>query len=70
MQNSTQEIADLQKTKVNAIKITKVCEDGNKLHTEKNGGYMPSSLGGRLFIVVRQADKNSAVSKSFKIWQL
>ena len=24
----------------------------------KNGGYMPSSLGGRSFIVVRQADEN------------
>ena len=36
----------------------------------KNGGYMPSSLGGRLFIVVRQGDENLAVSKNFKIWQL
>ena len=35
MQNGTQEIADLQKTKVNAIKITKVCADGNELHTGK-----------------------------------
>ena len=35
MQNSTQEIADLQKTKINAIKITKVHADGNKLHTGK-----------------------------------
>ena len=32
----------------------------------KNGGYMPSSLGGRSFIVVRQADENIAVSKIFK----
>ena len=35
---------------------------------------MPSSLGGRSFIVVRQAgrqaDKNLAVSKNFKIRQL
>ena len=31
---------------------------------------MPSSLGGRSFIVVRQADENLAVSKNFKIWQL
>ena len=31
----------------------------------KNGGYMPSSLGGRSFIVVRQADENLAVSKNF-----
>ena len=36
----------------------------------KNGGYMPSSLGGRSFIVVRQADKNLAVSKNFIIQQL
>ena len=31
---------------------------------------MPSGLGGRSFIVVRQADENLAVSKNFKIWQL
>ena len=35
MQLFTQEIADLQKTKVNAIKITKVRADGNKLRTGK-----------------------------------
>ena len=34
MQN-TQEKADLQKTKVNATKITKVRVDGNKLHAGK-----------------------------------
>ena len=34
MQN-TQEKADLQKTKVNATKITKVRADGNKLRTGK-----------------------------------
>ena len=28
---------------------------------------MPSSLGCRLFIVVRQADENLAVNKNFKI---
>ena len=33
----------------------------------KNGGYMPSSLGGRPFVVVRQADENLAVNKKFKI---
>ena len=31
---------------------------------------MPSSLGGRSFIVIRQADENLAVSKNFKIQQL
>ena len=37
----------------------------------KNGGYiLPSSLGGRSILVVRQADKNLAVSKNFKIRQL
>ena len=35
MQNSTQEIADLQKTKVNAINIAKVRADRNKLRTGK-----------------------------------
>ena len=35
MQNSTQEIADLQKMKENAIKIRKVRADGNKLRTGK-----------------------------------
>ena len=35
-----------------------------------NGLYIPSSLGGRSFIVVRQSDENLAVSKNFKIWQL
>ena len=70
MQNSTQEIADLQKMKVNAIKITKVRADENKLRTGKQWTLMPSSLGGRSFIVVRQEDENPAVSKNFKILQL
>ena len=35
----------------------------------KNRGYMPSSLGGRSIIVVRQADENLAVTKNFKIRQ-
>ena len=35
MQNSTQEIANLQKTKVNTIKITKVRAERNELHTGK-----------------------------------
>ena len=38
MQNSSQEIADLQKTKVNTIKITKVRAGGNKLSTGKEWG--------------------------------
>ena len=65
-----QEIANLQKTKVNAIKITKVRADGINFVLGKNGDYIPISLGGRSFIVVRQADKNLAVSKNFKILQL
>ena len=32
----------------------------------KNGGYTPSSLGGRSFIVVRQADENLALAKFLK----
>ena len=31
---------------------------------------MPSGLGSRSFIVVRQADENLAVSKNYKIQQL
>ena len=31
---------------------------------------MPSGLGGRSIVVVRQADENLAVSKNFKIRQL
>ena len=46
MQN-TQEIADVQKTKVNATKITKVCADGNKL-----------CLGGGLIVVVSGETKH------------
>ena len=34
MQNA-QEKVDLQKIKVNATRTSKVCEDGNKLHTGK-----------------------------------
>ena len=61
MQN-TQEKANLQKTKVNATKIRKVCVDGNKFRTGKNGGHMPSSLGGRLIVVVRQAGRQNTCS--------
>ena len=50
MQN-TQEKADLQKTKVNATKITKVRVD---FVLGKNGGHRPSSLGGRSIIVVSE----------------
>ena len=53
MQNA-QEKADLQKTKVNATKITKVHVDGNKLVLGKKGGHRPSSLGGRLIVVVSE----------------
>ena len=53
MQN-TQEKADLQKMKVNTTKITKVRADGNKLHTGKNEGHRPSSLGSRSIVVVSE----------------
>ena len=35
----------------------KVRADGNKLCPRKNGGYVPSSLGGRLISVGRQAGR-------------
>ena len=70
MQNSTQEIADLQKTKVNTIKMKRFMRMEINFILGKNGGYIPSSLGGRSFIVVRQADKNLAIIKNFKIQQL
>ena len=64
---NTQEKIDLQKMKVNATKITKICADGNKLCTGKNGGHMPSSLGGRSIVVVSESDKILAVFENFKI---
>ena len=51
MQN-TQEKADLQKTKVNAMKIRKT---EINFVLGKNGGYMPNSFSGSLIFVVRQA---------------
>ena len=36
----------------------------------KNGGHMPSSLGGNSIVVVRQADEKLAVYKIFKTRQL
>ena len=54
MQNS-QEKANLQKTKVNDTKIIrKVRVDGYKLCTGKEWGHRPSSLGGRLIVVVSE----------------
>ena len=53
MQN-TQEKADLQKTKVNAMKIIKFRADGNKLCTGKNGGHKPSSLGSSSIVVASE----------------
>ena len=32
----------------------------------KNGGYMPSSLGGRSIVVVRQADKSCGLQNFLK----
>ena len=54
MQN-TQEKANLYKTKINATKQEKfVCMEANFI-LGKNGGHMPSSLGGRSIAMVRQA---------------
>ena len=44
--------ADLQKTKVNAMKTQKVYADKNKLG--KNGGHGPTSLGGKSIVVVNE----------------
>ena len=66
MQNSTHEIADLQKMKVNTIKIRKVCADGNEFHTGKEWRLMSSGLGGRSILVVRQVDKILQLSKILK----
>ena len=49
-----QEIAGLQKMKVNATKIGKVRTDGNELHTGKNGGHRPSGLGGMSIVAVSE----------------
>ena len=49
MQN-TQKSSDVQKMKVNTTKTRKVHANEDKLHTEKNGGYMPNTLGGRLVV--------------------
>ena len=57
MQN-TQEKANLQKAKVKAMKIRKVCADGNKLHTGKE--WRPNAM-----VVVRQADRQNACSSNF-----
>ena len=56
MQN-TQEKANLHKMKVNFIKIRKVRVDGINFALGKNGGHIPSSLGGRLIVVVRKAGR-------------
>ena len=53
MQN-TQEKADLQKTKINATKITKAHWMEINFVLGKNGGHRPSSLGGRLIVVVSE----------------
>ena len=64
MQN-TQEKANLQKTKINAKKIRKFVQAEMNFVLEKNGGNMPSSLGGRLIFVVRQAGRRSSCSLQF-----
>ena len=69
MQN-THEKSDLQKTKVNTTKQERFMQTEIDFILGKNGGYMPSNLGCRSIVVVRQADKNLAVCKIFKIWQL
>ena len=50
----SQEKANLQKRKVNAMKTRKVRVDENKLCKGKNGSHRPSSLGGRSTVVVSE----------------
>ena len=47
------EKADLQKMKINIMKIRKVHGDGNFV-LGKNGGHRLSSLGGRSIVVVSE----------------
>ena len=49
------EKVNLRDMKDNDTKIRKVYVDGNKHCPGKNGGYIPSILGGRLISVGRQA---------------
>ena len=54
MQN-IQEKANLQKAKVNTMKITKVYADGKiNFVLEKDRGHRPSSLGSRSIVVVSE----------------
>ena len=47
--------ANLPETRDNDTITRKVHADGNKFALGKNGGYTPSSLGGRSISVARQA---------------
>ena len=49
------------------MKIKKVRADRNKLHTGKNEGHRPSSIGGMSNVVVIEWDEILAVFKNFKI---
>ena len=53
MQN-TQEKANLQKMKVNAMKIRKAHANKNNFVLGKNGGHRPSGLGSRSIVVVSE----------------
>ena len=53
MQNLPEK-ADLQKMKVNATKITRFVRTDINFVLEKNGGYRPSSLGGRSIVVISE----------------
>ena len=66
MQN-TQEKVDLQKMKAKmSQKQERLVRIGINFILGKNGAYMPSNLGSRSIVVVRQT-KNLAVHKTFKI---
>ena len=68
--HNTQEETDLQKTKVNATKIRKVCADANNFYIGKEWRLHVQYFRGRMVVVVRQVDENLSVSKIFKIQQL
>ena len=64
MQN-TQEKADLQKTKLNATKITKVVWTEINFVLGKNGGHRPSNLGGRSIVVASEGDEMLVTFRKF-----
>ena len=61
--------ADLLERKINSTKDIKVLADEKGLNLAKNVGHIPSILGDRLIVVVRQAGNIFAVYINFIICQ-